>query len=88
LKSRRNIHRVPVQIGPVCNRVANVDPDAEAYGSIWRLLAVVDRNLLLHLHGTPHRPVNAVEYDEQRVSSGLDDPTVMLADRGIDYFPA
>ena len=84
LKSRRHIHRVAVQVSPIGNRVAKVDPDAEADGSIWRLISVVDRNLLLHLHGTAHRPVDAVEHDEQGVAAGLDDPAAMLLDRRID----
>ena len=84
LKSRRDIHRVPVQVSAIGNRVANVDPDAEADGSIWRLVAVVDRHLLLHLHGAAHRPVDAVEHDEQGIAAGLDDPATMLLDRWVD----
>ena len=83
LNSRRHIHRVAVQVSPIGNRVANVDPDAEADGSIRRLIPIVDRNLLLHLHGAPHRPVDAVEHDEQRVAASLDDPATMLLDRWV-----
>ena len=46
--------------------------------SVRRLVSVVDRNLLLHLHGAAHRPVDAVEHDQQRVAAGLDDPATML----------
>ena len=83
LKSRRHIHRVPVQISPIGNRVANVDPDAEADGSIRRLISVMDRNLLLHLHGAAHRSVDAVEDNQQRIAPGLDDPAAMLVDRRV-----
>ena len=41
LKPRRHIHRVAVQVSPVGNRVAKVDPDAEADGPIGRLVAIV-----------------------------------------------
>ena len=43
LKPRRHIHAIAVQIGPVGNRVANVDPDAKADGPIGRLATIVDR---------------------------------------------
>ena len=32
LKPCRYIHRVPVQVGPICNGVADVDPDAKSNG--------------------------------------------------------
>ena len=41
LKPRRHIHRVAVQVSPIGNRVANVDPDAEADGPVGRLIAIV-----------------------------------------------
>ena len=34
LKPRRNIHRIPVQVCAISNRVANVDPDAKADGPV------------------------------------------------------
>ena len=51
---------------------------------IRRLVAIMDRHLLLHLHGTAHRPVDAVEHDQQRVAAGLDDPAAVLLDRRVD----
>ena len=65
LNSCRHIHCVTVQISSVGNCVADVDFDTEADSSIRWLVAIVYRDLLLHLHGTAHRPVNAVENDEQ-----------------------
>ena len=46
-------------------------------------ITVVDRNLLLHLDGTAHRPVNAIEHDEQGIAAGLDDPAAMLVNRWV-----
>ena len=43
----------------------------------------MDRNLLLHLHGIAHRPVDAVEYDQQGITAGLDDPATMLRYRRV-----
>jgi hypothetical protein len=87
LKPCHDIHCLSVQVSSVGNGVANVDPYAKADASIGRLVGIVDRNLLLHFHGTAHGPIDAVKDDEQRISSGLDDPATMLADRGIDHFP-
>ena len=48
----------------------------------------MDGNLLLHLHGTAHRPVNAIEYDQQRIASSLNNPAAMLIDRRVYQVPA
>ena len=49
LNSCRNVYCVPVKISPVCNRVTNVDPDAEANGPIRGLIDIIVGHLLLHL---------------------------------------
>ena len=64
--------------------IADIDADAEADGAIRGLVAIVDRNLLLHLHGTAHRSVDAVEHHEQGIAAGVDDPAAMLLDRRVD----
>ena len=48
----------------------------------------MDRNLLLHLDGTAHCSVNAIEYDEKEIAASLDNVTSMLLHRGIDYLSA
>ena len=53
-----------------------------------RLISVVGRNLLLHLDGTAHRPVNAIEHDEQGIAPSLDDFAAMLLDRRVDQVAA
>jgi hypothetical protein len=87
LDSSRDIHRFTVQISPVGNRVANIDSNAEADGSIGRLITVMYRNPLLYLHGTAHGPINAVEHNQERIAPSLDDPTAMLVDRGVYQVP-
>ena len=72
-----------MQIGPVCNRVTNVDSDAETDSAIRRLISVMGRNLLLHLHGTAHRPINAIEDDEKGIATSLNDSAAVLIDRGV-----
>ena len=80
----RYIYRLTVQVGPVGNRVAKVDPYAKANGSIRGLVAVVDRDLLLDLHGAPNGTVYTVEYDQQRIATSLHDFAAMLLDRRIN----
>jgi hypothetical protein len=77
-----------VQISPVCNRVADVDPDAESDGAVGRLVAITVRHLLLHLYGATHRPINAVEHNQQRIATGLHDPAAVLLDGRIDHVAA
>ena len=76
------IHRVPMQIGPICNRVADVDPNTETDSQFRRVILVMDRNPLLHLHGAANRSVDAIEHDEQRITARLDDPATVLAIAG------
>jgi hypothetical protein len=73
-----------MQIGPIRNRVAKIDPYAKADSSIGGLFAVVDRNLLLHLHGAPNGTVDAVENDQQRIAPSLNDPASVLFDCWVD----
>jgi hypothetical protein len=73
-----------MQVGPVGNRVAKVDPYAKPNGSIDGVIAIMTWGLLLYFHGAAHRPVDAVEYDQQRIPTGLYDPTAMLSNCRID----
>ena len=84
LESCRHIHHIAVDVSAIGNHIAHVDADAEADGPIRRLVAIVDGHLLLHLHGTAHRSINAIEHDEQRIAPRVDDPAAMLLDRRVD----
>ena len=79
-----HVDAIAVKIGAVGDHVGDVDADTKTDAPIRRLVAVMDWHLLLHLDGTAHGAVDAVEYDQQRIAPGLDDPAAMLADRGID----
>jgi hypothetical protein len=72
-----------MQVCPIGNRVTNVNADAEPDSSIWGLVAVMDWEVLLYLDGTAYRPVYAVEYDQQRVTTSLDNSAAMLLDRWV-----
>ena len=50
-----------MQISAVGNRVANIDADTKSDRLIWMLVGIKGRNLLLHLHRTAHRSVDAIE---------------------------
>jgi len=78
------INCVTVEIGPICNGVANVDPDPKTNGAVRRLFCIDNRNLLLHFHGAAHRTVYAVEHDQEGVASRLDDPPTVLLNRRVD----
>ena len=84
LKPCRYIYDIAMQISPVCDRIANVDSDTKADSPFRRLVAVIVGHLLLHLHGTAHRPVDAIEHDEQRIAAGLNNPSAMLLDCWVD----
>ena len=43
----------------------------------------MNRNLLLHLYGATHRPVDAVEHNEQGVATSLNDPAAVLLYRRV-----
>ena len=51
---------------------------------IGRRTLIVDRDLLLDLHSTTNRSVDAVEYDKQGVTTSLHDPAPMLGNGGVD----
>ena len=88
LKPRRYIHDITVDISAIWNHIANIDADAEADGSISGLVTIVSGYLLLHLHGTAHCSVDAVEHNEQGVAPGVDDPAAILLDRWVDQVSA
>ena len=88
LEPRRHIHCVAMQISPVGDGITEVNPDTEADGSIGWLISVKNRNLPLYLHSTPHRPIDAVKGDQQRIAAGLHDPTAVFIDCWVDQVSA
>jgi hypothetical protein len=76
-----------MQVGSIGNRVANVNPDSKQNSSIWRLVLIIYRHLLLHLDGASHSAIDAVEDDEQGVAASLHDSTAVLADGRVYQVP-
>ena len=83
LKPRGHVHRVAMQVCTVGNRVTDVNPEPKTDGPVRRLIAIMDVNLLLYLHSTTHRPIDAVEDDEQGVTAGLNDSAAVLLYCGV-----
>jgi len=63
----------------------DTDADAEAHGKVRRLIAVVDRNLLLNLHSATHCAVDAIKDDQERITAGPHDPAAVLLDGWINH---
>src|SRR3954453_6785487 len=78
LEPCRHIHNVAVDVRAVWNHIADVDADAETECSVGRQVGIVGGQLLLHLHDTTHCPINAVEYQEEGVTSRVGDPATIL----------
>jgi hypothetical protein len=49
---------------------------------------IVAGHFLLDLHGTAHRSVHAVEYNELGITSHIDGPATMLVDGWVDQCAA
>src|SRR4029077_3054898 len=83
-----HIHYVTTQVSSIGNRVTNVDADPKADGPVRGRIIIMDRELLLHLQGAADRSINAIKHDEQRVTSGLDDPAAMFFNRWVNQSSA
>jgi hypothetical protein len=79
----RDINPVAVNISPVPDDVAEIDPHAEFNAAIRRYIGVSLGHSALHFDGAAHRVDDAGELDEQSVAGGLDDPASVLLDLGI-----
>ena len=84
LESDRHIDRVTVQIGAIRDRIADVDPDPKPNSPVRKLVAIKDRNILLHLDRKAHCPIDTVEYHQQGVAAGLDNSTAVTVEGWID----
>jgi hypothetical protein len=88
LKSGSYIDDIAVDVSAIRDHIADVNADAKADRPIRRLLTVIDGHLLLHLDCTAHRSINAVEDDEEGITSRVDDSAAMLFDRRVDEIAA
>jgi hypothetical protein len=83
---RRDIDSVSVDIAPVLDDVAQIDPHAEFEAAIWRHIGISLGHFALYFNRAAHSIDNAGEFEEQSVACSFDDATVMLLDLGISQF--
>jgi hypothetical protein len=88
LEPGRHIHAVTMQVRAIGNHVADVNANPKQNGPIGGLIAIIVGHPLLHLDRAAHCPIDAIERDEQRVASGLNELPAMLVDCWIDQSAA
>jgi len=81
-----DIDTIAVDIAPVLNDVAKIDPHAEFDAAVWRHTDVSLRHFALHLNRATHRIHNAGKFEEEAVARGFDDATMVFLDLGIGNF--
>jgi hypothetical protein len=84
LESGGYIHHVAVNICAIRNYITYINPDAKLDRPVGGLVAIMVRHLLLNFYSTANCTIDAVENDEKRITTGIDDPTSMLGD-GWNY---
>jgi hypothetical protein len=79
----RDVDPVAVDIAPVLDDVAEIDPHAEFDAAIRRHTGVSLGHRALHFDCAAHRVDDARKLDQQPVAGGLDDAATVLLDLGI-----
>jgi hypothetical protein len=78
-----DINTVAVNITPVFDDVAKIDPHAELNAAVERHVGVSLRHLPLHFDSATHRVDDTGKLDEQAVACRLHDAAVMFLDFGV-----
>jgi hypothetical protein len=76
-----------VDIAPILDNVADIDPHAEFDAAIWRDIGVSLADLTLHFHGATHRIDDTGKLKEQAIASGFDYAAAVLLNFGIGHLP-
>src|SRR5262249_55288749 len=84
LQAGSDIDAVAVDVPPILDDVAEIDPDAELDPPIRRYTGVAQRHLALHFDGAANRVDDAGELDQQPVTHGSDDAAAVFLDLRID----
>jgi hypothetical protein len=88
LKPGRYIHAVAMQVRTISNNIADVYANAKPDGPFGGLIAIIAGHLLLDTDRAAHCPIDAIEHDEQGVTTGLNNPPAMLVDSWADQSAA
>jgi hypothetical protein len=83
LEPRCDIDPIAVDVAPVLNDIAEIDPHPELDPAIGRHIGVSLRHLALHFNGATHRVDDARKLDEQAVARSLHDPAAVFLDLWI-----
>src|SRR5215469_3013257 len=83
---RCDIDSVSVDIAPVFDDVAEIDPHTEFKAAIWRHIGISLCHFALYFNRATHRIDDTGKFEEQAVAGSFDDATVMLLDLGIGQF--
>jgi hypothetical protein len=75
-----------MQVRPIGNRIAYIDPNAKADGAVRWLVAIILRNLMLDTRSAADCSINAVERRQQGIAGSLDDAAAMLLIAGSIRF--
>src|SRR4029077_17649973 len=82
-------YAIAIQIAPLDDYIAKVDPDAEHYPPVFRLEGAGLGHFFLQLNGTGDGIDRARELDQHAITHQLDDPAMVLSDqRSQDFAPA
>ena len=73
-----------MQIRAIGNHVADIDADAKPDSPVRGLIIIIIGHTLLHVDRATYSAVDAVERDEQRVATGLNELPAVLIDHWVD----
>ncbi len=80
LKSRHQVHPITIEITPLNDDIAEVDPDTQLEPHLARASRVGLGEATLNFHGAGHRVDHAGEFDQRAVAHQLDDPPAIPGD--------
>ena len=83
---RGDVDAVTENIVIIDNDVTDVNADAKFDPLVLRQGGILLGHLALDIRRTAHRINGTGKLDQQPIASGLDDPSAMGGDRGIDKF--
>ena len=87
-ETRCHIDTIPMDVAPILDDVADIDPHAELDPAAWWHIGVSLCHLTLHFYGASHCVDDAGEFEKQAIARRFDDPAAMFLDLRIGEFAA
>ena len=81
-----DVHPIAVDVFTLHDDVTEIDANAEIKPPFWRQESVPFRLLLLDFDRTAHGVDHAVELDQNPITHGLDQPTMVRCDPWLENF--